>query len=238
MDTTGRTHIPFLALAAVAIIAQALITFGRSPTATVRPIHDASPAQAKLVGWALGRFERAGLDLPGFDIHFHSDIRDCRGHVGLYWSDRQRLDVCTYHFDLMAKLTMLHEMAHAWDDLELTDHARERFMQLRGVETWSSWNEPWELRGTEHAAEVITWGLMDERIHSVHIPDNDPGQLLEAFRLLTGRAPMSPGAHPAEDRATEALSLEAGGGAAQAEGTPEAFSPEPFKPYEWWADRP
>lgn len=62
---------------------------------------------------------------------------------------------------------------------------RERFLELRGLQTWNASTDPWSERGHEHAAETMAWGL-GTRILTAQIPDSDPGSLAEAYELLTG----------------------------------------------------
>ena len=44
--------------------------------------------------------------------------------------------------------------------------------------------------GAEHAAEVVSWGLMDEAAPIIRIYDNEPAVLLMAFEELTGSGPL------------------------------------------------
>lgn len=182
MDITRRIRLPFLALGAVAVFTQSLITFASPAVSQVR---NASPAQRALVTWARARFERAGLPLPPMQIVFHDDVRDCQGRVGLYWADERRLDMCVYDVDSLAKRTILHELAHAWDSFALRDATRQSFLRLRHLRTWASQATPWELRGQEQAAEVIAWGLMDQPLY-VLIPENGPEDMAAAYEVLTG----------------------------------------------------
>jgi hypothetical protein len=182
MDTPRRIRTPLLALGVVAVITQALITSASPPRIEV--LHG-TPAQRAMVTWALERFERAGLPLPPMQIVFHEDIRDCQGHVGLYWAELRRLDMCVYHVDSLAKRTILHELAHAWDGFVLREPTRRDFLHLRQLQTWASQGVAWELRGQEQTAEVIAWGLMDQPLY-LTIPNNRPDELHAAFELLTG----------------------------------------------------
>ena len=42
----------------------------------------------------------------------------------------------------------------------------------------------------EHAAEVVSWGLMDEMIPIIRIYNAEPAQLSEAFNLLVHEPPL------------------------------------------------
>lgn len=59
---------------------------------------------------------------------------------------------------------------------------------LRQLDTWNDHGADWEERGTEHAAEIISWALCDQGTgtHLPSVPRNDPAQVAEAYLLLTG----------------------------------------------------
>jgi len=93
--------------------------------------------------------------------------------------------------------------AHAWLDENLDDTERADFLSLRQLNAWADGGE-WDERGAEHAAEIITWGILDRNIsirwiesddggtttttwRLAKLPDDsDPDGLFEAFELLTG----------------------------------------------------
>src|SRR4029079_18782097 len=89
-----------------------------------------------------------------------------------------------------ARLTTLHELAHAWAELQLSAAERAAFLELRGLDVWYDPGVPRHERGAEHAAEVVSWGLMDEMIPIIRIYDAEPPRLSEASCLLVGRAPL------------------------------------------------
>jgi hypothetical protein len=98
----------------------------------------------------------------------------------------------------LEKKTMLHELAHAWVGIEFSANDRQRFMELRELSSWNDRDVPWEQRGTEHAAEILTWGLMDEptlvrwvedgieSFRLLSIPNSDVESLAVGFEVLTG----------------------------------------------------
>ena len=47
----------------------------------------------------------------------------------------------------------------------------------------------WEERGSEHAAEVMVWGLIDRQF-SARIPHNSCAELLDGYTTLTGQQPL------------------------------------------------
>lgn len=60
---------------------------------------------------------------------------------------------------------------------------RERFLELRGLESWNGGDVPWRERGFEHAAEILAWHLGD-RVLTPTVPDNEPEQLEAAVEAL------------------------------------------------------
>ena len=75
-------------------------------------------SDAELTEWALGQFAQAGLHLPPMTVAFHDSKERCGGHPGLYQSGTPaRIDICGFNWDRFipkAKMTLLHELAHAW----------------------------------------------------------------------------------------------------------------------------
>ena len=142
-----------------------------------------------LLQWAGARFARAGLDLPAVSVAFHHQRDACGGHPGLFRDQpAPRIDICGL-FDLStaARKTMLHELSHAWAYENLSDDDIDEFLTLRGLEIWAGPDAPWELKGTEHAAEIISWALFDRELDLVTIPDADAEAIETSYRLLTGR---------------------------------------------------
>ncbi len=64
------------------------------------------------------------------------------------------------------------------------------FLRLRGLDAWVDEGVPPHEWGAEHAAEVVSWGLMDERVPIVRIYDASPPELAVAFDLLAGQSPL------------------------------------------------
>lgn len=121
------------------------------------------------VNWARERYQEARLSIPAIRVSFHNSSEPCNGSRGGHRIDHglSRVFICISEGgptrELKVKRTLLHEFAHAWDAHFVTDDVREEFLELRGLEEWS-FEVPYEQRGMEHAAETITWGLMDEPI--------------------------------------------------------------------------
>lgn len=210
---TGTTHPRTRRAAALAVIA---LTFSISLERAALPLDvaAASPAppaavsdhaspgrvfgasadEQRLVDWAFGRFAAAGLAAPRVDIVFHADRADCDGlaaYAASGPSGSGEIHLCTERqpWTLVSRRVLLHEMAHAWAATALEAATRFAFLTNRALPSWDDPNTPWELRGTEQAAEIIAWGLLDEEIRVVAIPDTDPQRLLAGYVLLTGARP-------------------------------------------------
>jgi hypothetical protein len=139
--------------------------------------------QLEMARWAVGRFDIAGLEPPTIDIEFHGDRSGCRGHLG--FARAGRVDVCTVLSNEMARRILLHEMGHIWIEQNVSQAVRERFLELRGLRAWNASTDPWEERGYEQGAEIMSWAL-GNRILFAQIPGNDPVQLGAGFELLSG----------------------------------------------------
>lgn len=174
-----------------------------SPDAATDPadaagrVFNASPAERELVAWARGRFDRAGLAFPTVDVVFHPRREDCGGLAGYAASAGDRpteIHLCTEREpgNLVSRRVLLHELAHAWAAATLDSQTREAFVALRRLPSWDAPDTPWERRGTEQAAEILTWALLEEEIPVVAIPDAAPGRLATGYQMLTG--------HPAPPR--------------------------------------
>jgi hypothetical protein len=184
MRSIGRLGTSILALAALASGRSA--TPGEVSPLEIRPgilVFSDDPAQQGLARWAVARFDRAGLDPPTVEIRFHGDASGCGGHLG--FAKDGGVDVCTVLVNEMARRNLLHEMGHLWIDENVSRADRDRFLHLRGLQTWNGSTEPWEERGYEQGAEIMAWAL-GTRILTAQIPDNDYAQLGAAFELLTG----------------------------------------------------
>jgi hypothetical protein len=146
-------------------------------------VTEATPEQLAMARWAIGRFEIAGLEPPAVDIGFHGDGAGCGGHLG--FARLSQVDVCSVLVNAMSRRALLHEMGHIWLDQNVGARVRERFLDLRDLQSWNASGDPWELRGYEQGAEIIAW-VLGERILTPQIPYDASADLEAAFRLLTG----------------------------------------------------
>jgi hypothetical protein len=175
----------------LAVAAMMALTLAMSLVETETRITGGTPAQQAMARWAVGRFEVGELRLPSLEIRFHRSRNGCEGRMGGY--SNGTADLCGEHVNWMSRRTLLHEMAHGWVDANVSADLKARFMRLRQLETWSDHAVDWEERGTEHAAEIISWALDGQGtgMHLPSVPRNDPHQLAEAYELLTS-APLPP----------------------------------------------
>lgn len=153
------------------------------------------PADEALVDWATDRYREAGLSLPTIRLSFHADSSPCEGARGGHRleEDVSRVYICVTELGatraLKVKRTLLHEFAHAWDHHSLTDDIRAAFMELHGLDGWT-FDVPYEERGSEHAAEAITWGLLDRPIMFGEFGEPTPWETQHlGYLTLTGAEP-------------------------------------------------
>jgi hypothetical protein len=158
-------------------------------------LHNADASQRALVVWALGRFEAAGLPAPPvISVTFPPAEACFSGFAGWMVHDDtgSNIEVCYTsefltagsEFALLARRTILHELAHVWERAHVAEASRQAFLDLRNLEAWTG-AEQWARRANEQAAEVLVWGLMEE-LTLPRLPDPTCDGLAEAFELVTG----------------------------------------------------
>ena len=101
------------------------------------------------------------------------------------------IEICADELSFPTQGMVLHETAHAWAAHALTDDRKAQFQALRGFEHWRANDEvPWHENGTEQAAEILLWGLIDRPLAMVRINNTTCADLEAGFRTLTGQAPL------------------------------------------------
>jgi hypothetical protein len=158
------------------------VAVGGPPSPEARVVVEKAPftdTQQELVNFGLDRFEGQGLSLPEIEFEFFPTTLDCEGHMGYYLHASRTLRMCS-----MSKSTLLHELAHAWANINLSRAERASFASYRGLNAWNDDGDVWKERGTEHAAEIIAWALMDEADHVRFTTTMPDGSLQAEFRLL------------------------------------------------------
>ena len=153
------------------------------------------PAEfAAAATWAMDLFDQAGFDLPLLRYVYHGDNSEpCAGRPGLHHpvEGRHVIEICTAEMSIPTEVMILHETAHAWIDRTLTDERRATFQQLRGWTYWRNYDAAaWHDNGTEQAAEIMVWGLIDRPLEMVRIDQNSCDELDAGYRALTGKAPL------------------------------------------------
>ncbi|MEN8235592.1 MAG: hypothetical protein ABFR89_11810 [Actinomycetota bacterium] len=157
-------------------------------------VYNADPRQTALVSWALTRFAASRLEPPPVTaVRFpptEACVRNFSG-VTIHGNEGSMIDVCVapedlaiaVGFPLDARRTILHELGHVWNAHVATDAARQAFLNLRDLEEWNA--AVWQESGSEQAAEIIMWGVMDmnvlPRVPNAACPDRH-----DAYETLTG----------------------------------------------------
>jgi hypothetical protein len=158
-----------------------------------------------LIEWSFDRFAAVGMAEPRLDSVTFEPTRRCEGVGGRVTAgdDAHDLVLCIDEPDLCGqpescsvpllaiRSAMLHEMGHAWLHDNTDAASRNQLLEVSRRSVWSSSDIPWVERGVEYAAEIIAWGLIDERIELEQLGSPPCGELLEAFGVLTKRPPAS-----------------------------------------------
>ncbi len=153
-----------------------------------------SSAQVELFDDMTGRFERAGLELPALSVTFDPGEAACDGALGhhRFTGTRSHIEVCAEHIVEPAKqrYVFAHELAHAWLESTLDEQARGEYVTHAGLPAWDDDAVPWELRGSEHAADTIVWGVLGHRGVLLQAPHTPCERLYAGYFELTTRLPV------------------------------------------------
>lgn len=149
---------------------------------------------ADMANWAVDLFDEAGLQLPPMRFVYHGDDQTpCSGWRGAhrYVDGRSTIDICTSDPGNVTAGLVLHETAHAWAAHELSDDRKAHFQALRGWTYWSNHQDAeWHENGSEQAAEMMVWGLIDRPVGIITINDHSCDDLDAGYRALTGQPPL------------------------------------------------
>ena len=155
-----------------------------------------SETDAAAYEWTQNLFTAAGFEFPTAIVEFHRDDEACggaRGRTRFGAADETAtILVCATHHnpeveDIWRQRTLLHELAHAWVDQNVDEAPTAAFMELRGTEVWSAREQAWQDRATEHAAEILMWGIQDGDYEvDFRIDNTGCEQLSSGYELLTG----------------------------------------------------
>src|SRR6266508_1132638 len=195
MDTATHTISRRIATFLCLLVA-ATILGGQRPAPAREPlvIHGANATEERAIDWSIRRYREAGLEgMPDLEVYVHRSNEGCGDGIG--YDLQGRIDRCTTaSSEPYQRKFALHEMAHGWIETNVDGEVLNRFMRIRGIATWNDRSFDWKDRGTEQAAEIVTWGLGEGEIAPL-LPDAlDAPALARLYELLTGREPITPAA--------------------------------------------
>lgn len=161
-------------------------------------VYNANDVQISLVAWARDRFVASGLDVPpathvtfpptsacesGFSgMSFHTDLV---GHIEVC-TTAETFATSAAAAPLTARRTILHELGHLWIAAYTDEATRRKLTDHLGLTDWTG--VEWSMNGSEMAAEILMWGLIDEEL-AVRVPGASCEERVTAFALLVGSAP-------------------------------------------------
>jgi hypothetical protein len=192
-------HLPRTILAVTAFVT---VTVEPAAVTNAEPGAVAAPPAIELVDmpaelaaaamWSTDLFEQAAFDLPPLRYVFHGNNREpCSERRGLHHrvDGVNVIEIC--EMSSATPVLILHETAHAWIDHNLTEGRKADFKQLRGWIHWRNFDKAeWHDNGTEQAAEIMVWGLIDRPLAIIRIDQNSCDELDAGYRVLTGQAPL------------------------------------------------
>jgi hypothetical protein len=186
----GRKVLMLAILIAASLLGRAVTNL--PPASGTDTIIHGSPEQLAMAEKALGRYQAAGLELPPLVIEFAGrNLGPCDGAPGRTYLDAPTAAVEVCWDDLFI---LLHELAHVWASHNLPSAKHEPFMAMRAdAISWASSEVAWAQRGSEHAANVIAWGVLEDPFPISRTYPNDPDALRAAFVFLTGIEPLHDG---------------------------------------------
>lgn len=130
---------------------------------------------------AVASFTGLGLELPRIAINIHPrDKQFCDGHRA-YWQSGRDHDVIDLCF--IDTFTVLHELAHSWEQHNLTDETRIAFLELTPGQKWRSDEVKYNSQGIEDAANTIAGVVLSRQIGSTTSPRLAD---IQAFDVLVG----------------------------------------------------
>ncbi len=177
----------------IALVAEAPVAEAPVEPAAVELV-DMNSEMTEMANWALDLFDQAQLELPPMRfVHHQGDREPCRGRDGLHRlvDGVSVIEVCATEATFPTQVMILHETAHAWVGHQLTDERKAEFKDLRGWEHWRDYEAAaWHDNGTEQAAEIMVWGLIDRPLRMVRIYDTTCADLEAGYSTLTSEPPL------------------------------------------------
>lgn len=151
-------------------------------------------AEALDVEAARDMYAEWGFDFPQAAIRFHAEsMTPCDGNAGLYQElvdGSLTVDVCYQNEDtelepFLRRLTLWHEIGHAYIEPNIDEDTRSTFLDLVDLTSWHGGE--WEQRGAEYATEVLVWGMTrGEYNYGLILPDLECHTKTAGFTILTG----------------------------------------------------
>jgi hypothetical protein len=191
---SARTVLALAAFVSVTVDFSAVTKAAGTPAPPAFELVDMPPDVAAAASWATDLFAQAGFELPPLRYVFHGDVSEpCGDRPGMHHrvDGVNVIEICTADASMVMAVMLLHETAHAWIDHALTEERKAAFQRLRGWLYWRDYDAAaWHDNGTEQAAEIIVWGLIDRPMAMVRIDQNSCVELDAGYRILTGQAPL------------------------------------------------
>lgn len=188
------TRLSHSIVAVTALLTITLVDFSHPVAVPAVELVDLPADFAAAITWSTVLFDEAGLDLPPLRYVFHgADTEPCVGRPGMHHhrDGVNVIEICASEMTRPIEGMILHETAHAWIDHNLTDERKAAFQQLRGWTYWRNYDKAaWHDNGTEQAAEIMVWGLIDRPLAMIRLDQNSCDELDAGYRTLTGRAPL------------------------------------------------
>lgn len=164
---------------------------------TVEVVNGSAALEAAL-GAALGLF--ADLGVPEVSsVTFDPYDPFCGRYAGRFSEQDSSLLLCFDQDTLCSEGTcaldgrdlevVVHELGHVWVHGHTDTATRRALMDLVGVQRWNHPDDRWHERGTEWAAETLTWGLLGGEQDVVCMARPACTLLVRAYTLLTGAEP-------------------------------------------------
>jgi len=166
-------------------------------------LYNSTPEREALVVWSFERFGALGLAAPEIDKIIFEPSRLCAELTGL--TRQGAAGNTVYHcvheitcdssscdrFTNLAKLSMLHELAHPWLEANIDPQRRQTFLDLTNTVSWNDESADWDERGVEWAAEILAWGVLDRPMELLRLGFPSCDLRFNAFRILVKEEPVN-----------------------------------------------
>lgn len=164
-----------------------------------------TPEYGELITWAFDAYAAAGLPLIDVRVGVYDDETSCgEGRKGYHYVGDDGVSVvlvCALHKaprlqERSRRHVLLHELAHAWTEQQLTQTDKDRFLAARELSVWSDGETAWGHLGAEHAAEIIAWNISEAPyLPHPELTDSGCDGFTIGYVILTGH-PAPPNRNP------------------------------------------